>query len=202
MDLKNMSLADKVRYIKETIATMMDVQPVTCVGQEHPAKKEKKSKAITETSKVTDYDAYKGRKDAEEFAKRKLDVLRHDINNKYGTDNPDTVRKVMSDRTKLEAKYNMQDYQDKKRKLDRNVELFKKKYGHHPERTEEKAFSKFYDEPHVDKNHDNPEKTKKETQRKLEKSYKSKAYVDDLHDRVKKAKGKCKDKDDQKEKAL
>lgn len=44
MDIKNMSIADKVKYIKETIATIMDVQPITCVGQEHPAKKAKEGK--------------------------------------------------------------------------------------------------------------------------------------------------------------
>lgn len=39
---ENMTFLDKYRYIKETIATMMDVQPITCVGQENPAKKEHK----------------------------------------------------------------------------------------------------------------------------------------------------------------
>ena len=34
------TLANQV--IEETIATMMDVQPITVVGQENPAKKEKK----------------------------------------------------------------------------------------------------------------------------------------------------------------
>jgi hypothetical protein len=38
----NCSFRDKLNYIKETIATMMDVQPIMPVGQEHPAKKEKK----------------------------------------------------------------------------------------------------------------------------------------------------------------
>jgi hypothetical protein len=201
MDIKSMSLADKVKYIKETIATMMDVQPITCVGQEHPAKKANEKKhakeAITETSKVTDYDAYKGRKDAVEFAKKKLDVLRHDINDKYRTDDPATVRKVTSDRTKLEANHLMQDYYDKKNKLDKNVELFKNKHGHHPERTVEKTFSKFYDKSYTDQNHDNPE----DTQKKLEKAYKAKAHVDELHNRAKRAKeNTC--KKEQTEKAL
>lgn len=44
MDKSNYSFRDKYNYIKETIASMMDVQPITCVGQEHPAKKEKKCK--------------------------------------------------------------------------------------------------------------------------------------------------------------
>lgn len=52
MDIKSMSISDKVRYIKETIATMMDVQPITCVGQEHPAKKEKKNKAHDKVKKA------------------------------------------------------------------------------------------------------------------------------------------------------
>ena len=43
------SYRDLVKFIaesviQETIATMMDVQPITCVGQEHPAKKENKCK--------------------------------------------------------------------------------------------------------------------------------------------------------------
>lgn len=32
------SFRDKLNYIKETIATMMDVQPIQVVGKEHPAK--------------------------------------------------------------------------------------------------------------------------------------------------------------------
>lgn len=40
----NCSFRDKLAYIKETIATMMDVQPIQVVGKEHPAKKEKKNK--------------------------------------------------------------------------------------------------------------------------------------------------------------
>lgn len=36
------SIAERV--IQETIATMMDVQPITCVGQEHPAKKKTNAK--------------------------------------------------------------------------------------------------------------------------------------------------------------
>lgn len=40
-----MEYSDLVNYIvNETIATMMDVQPITCVGQEHPAKLEHKKK--------------------------------------------------------------------------------------------------------------------------------------------------------------
>lgn len=34
----NCSFRDKLNYIKETIATMMDVQPIQVVGKEHPAK--------------------------------------------------------------------------------------------------------------------------------------------------------------------
>lgn len=44
MDKSNYSIRDKYNYIIETVASMMDVQPITCVGQEHPAKKEKKCK--------------------------------------------------------------------------------------------------------------------------------------------------------------
>lgn len=44
MDKSKLSIRDKYNYIKETIASMMDVQPITCVGQKHPAKKEKKCK--------------------------------------------------------------------------------------------------------------------------------------------------------------
>lgn len=46
----NCSFPDKLKYIKETIATMMDAQPIQVVGKEHPAKenlkkeKEKKDK--------------------------------------------------------------------------------------------------------------------------------------------------------------
>ena len=34
----NCSFRDKLNYIKETIAAMMDVQPIQVVGKEHPAK--------------------------------------------------------------------------------------------------------------------------------------------------------------------
>lgn len=38
----NCSFRDKLNYIKETIAGMFDFQPVQVVGQDHPAKKNKK----------------------------------------------------------------------------------------------------------------------------------------------------------------
>ena len=34
----NCSFRDKLNYIKETIASMFDVQPIQVVGKEHPAK--------------------------------------------------------------------------------------------------------------------------------------------------------------------
>ena len=40
----NNSLQDKLNYIKETIATMMDVQPIQVVGKDHPAKEEEDKK--------------------------------------------------------------------------------------------------------------------------------------------------------------
>lgn len=45
------SFMDKFNYIKETIATMMDVQPIMPVGQEHPAKKEKRCKDQKDTER-------------------------------------------------------------------------------------------------------------------------------------------------------
>lgn len=38
------SFKDKLNYIKETIAAMMDVQPIQVVGKEHPAKENLKKK--------------------------------------------------------------------------------------------------------------------------------------------------------------
>ena len=39
MDKRVLAEALALEVIKETIATMMDAQPITVVGQEHPAKK-------------------------------------------------------------------------------------------------------------------------------------------------------------------
>ena len=39
MDKRVLAEALALEVIKETIATMMDTQPITVVGQEHPAKK-------------------------------------------------------------------------------------------------------------------------------------------------------------------
>ena len=43
-DKKFKTPQEKANYIKETIATMIDIQPVVAVGQEHPAKKEHEKK--------------------------------------------------------------------------------------------------------------------------------------------------------------
>ena len=44
MDYKTLVQNIVEQVLDETIATMMDVQPITCVGQEHPAKKERENK--------------------------------------------------------------------------------------------------------------------------------------------------------------
>lgn len=42
MEYQDLVRSIAIQVLKEcTSATMMDVQPIVCVGQEHPAKKEK-----------------------------------------------------------------------------------------------------------------------------------------------------------------